>query len=345
MFDKSLSKLRSLVIHQVGNKLKDEELRLSSSDSGLDEPTMSLVWDYISSAFKTPDFYQFTHPVDLEMNNVFEIAKDVFLSPSSFVGKSAQLAKLLYDVSDHPQIKKGDLIVIYFDQLKFGEVQGEAIGVFKSEKKQGFLFTEEKNSIIDLYSYKGISPSKVDKACLIFNQDQEEGFQVLSIDNLNKGEDAKFWFDDFLKLKLRSTQFSQTSELISLTKSFIEQDLQSEVPLDREEQFGLIHKSKEYFDNEEQFDQEEYSLEVFEDAEVADRFREYVKTKDTQGLELNQGFEISAEAVKKKQSVFKSILKLDKNFHIYVHGNREMIERGVDEDGRKFYKLFYEEEN
>jgi len=38
-------------------------------------------------------------------------------------------------------------------------------------------------------------------------------------------------------------------------------------------------------------------------------------------------------------------LKLDGNFHVYIHGNKDMIERGVDDDGRKYYKLYYEEES
>jgi hypothetical protein len=29
---------------------------------------------------------------------------------------------------------------------------------------------------------------------------------------------------------------------------------------------------------------------------------------------------------------------------VYVHGDRDMIERGVDEEGRNYYKLFFEEE-
>ena len=38
------------------------------------------------------------------------------------------------------------------------------------------------------------------------------------------------------------------------------------------------------------------------------------------------------------------VIKLDKNFHFYVHGSRELIEQGVDEEGRKFYKIYYKEE-
>jgi hypothetical protein len=43
--------------------------------------------------------------------------------------------------------------------------------------------------------------------------------------------------------------------------------------------------------------------------------------------------------------MFKSVLKLDKNFHIYVHGNRQLIERGYDDEkGMNYYKVFFNNE-
>lgn len=49
-------------------------------------------------------------------------------------------------------------------------------------------------------------------------------------------------------------------------------------------------------------------------------------------------------AVKKAQKHFKSIIKLDKNFHIYVHGDRNKLEQGTDEKGN-FYKVYFEKES
>ena len=61
-------------------------------------------------------------------------------------------------------------------------------------------------------------------------------------------------------------------------------------------------------------------------------------------IQLIDSFEISTQAVNKQARIFKSVLKLDKNFHIYIHGNRELIEQGIDENGRKYYKIYYERE-
>jgi len=345
MFEKTLSSLSNVAVHFVGNKSKEEEIFLSSGLSGLDRATSNIIWHYLQSAFRSPDFYGFHHPSGLEFNSVFQVCKSLFKNPEEFSKASQNLAQLLYDVSDHPQVRSGELLVIYFENLRFGQIESPAIALFKSEKKQAFLFTEEEAGNMELYSYQGINPSKVDKAALIFNTDEEAGYQVLAVDNVNKGEEAKFWFEQFLRIQVRSTEFSQTSEIIKVTKSFIDQDLGGDEPLEKTESINLIGRSQEYFSLEEEYEPKEYSKQVFKDDAVADRFREYVKTRDLQNLNLDEGFAISEEAVKKKSRVFKSVIKLDKNFHIYVHGDRSKIEKGEDEDGRKYYKVYYEEES
>ncbi len=67
--------------------------------------------------------------------------------------------------------------------------------------------------------------------------------------------------------------------------------------------------------------------------------------RDENEMEKNPSFEISNQAVKKQARVFKSVLKLDKNFHIYIHGDKKMIQQGVETDGRKFYKIYYDDES
>ena len=59
---------------------------------------------------------------------------------------------------------------------------------------------------------------------------------------------------------------------------------------------------------------------------------------------LSDDFAINDAAVKKNARLLKSIIKLDKNFHIYVHGDRKKLQQGQDENG-KYYMLYFEEEN
>ena len=90
---------------------------------------------------------------------------------------------------------------------------------------------------------------------------------------------------------------------------------------------------------------EEFEKEVFQHPEMIESFRSFDQSyRQENEIDVADNFEISAQAVKKQARVFKSVLKLDKNFHIYIHGNKELIERGTDPDGRKFYKIYYERE-
>ena len=90
---------------------------------------------------------------------------------------------------------------------------------------------------------------------------------------------------------------------------------------------------------------EEFTNEVFAQSEVIDSFNKYKENyEQDRDLEIADSFTISESAVKKHVRAFKSVIKLDKNFHIYVHGNRNLIEQGEDEKG-KFYKVYYQEEN
>lgn len=44
----------------------------------------------------------------------------------------------------------------------------------------------------------------------------------------------------------------------------------------------------------------------------------------------------------KLKGEIRSLMKLDKNFHVYVHGDKNLLEPAADENG-KFLKLYYKE--
>ena len=106
----------------------------------------------------------------------------------------------------------------------------------------------------------------------------------------------------------------------------------------------LLNRSVQYFKANEEFSINEFSSTVFEQSEVIKSFNNYKEHYQAErDITLEDSFAISGDAVKKQARSFKSVIKLDKNFHIYVHGNRQMIEQGEDEKGR-YYKVYYNEE-
>jgi len=101
-----------------------------------------------------------------------------------------------------------------------------------------------------------------------------------------------------------------------------------------------------YFKEKESFDIDEFSNEVIANAEGIESFKNFKKNYEEEfDTTIADSFDISEAAVKKQSKAFKSIIKLDKNFHIYIHGNKELIEKGFDEDkSMNYYKVYFKEE-
>ena len=108
----------------------------------------------------------------------------------------------------------------------------------------------------------------------------------------------------------------------------------------------FLNKSVQFLKGNESFEMADFAKEVIGQPELIESFNRY-KTdfQKEREIEISDSFTISESAVKKQARSIKSIIKLDKNFQIYVHGSRELIEQGVDEEGRKFYKIYYKEES
>jgi hypothetical protein len=132
---------------------------------------------------------------------------------------------------------------------------------------------------------------------------------------------------------------------MSLTKNYVKQRLPEDFEVSGADQADYLNRSMDFFKNNERFDEAHFEREILQHDNLIESFQKYKEDfSEEQELDLNAQFSISEPAVKKQARIFKSVLKLDKNFHVYIHGNRDLIEHGVDEKGRKFYKIFYSQE-
>ena len=148
-----------------------------------------------------------------------------------------------------------------------------------------------------------------------------------------------------MNVKPVKTTFLQTNQFLGIAKQFVTKQLDEDFEVSKTDKIDFLNRSVDYFKKNETFDKQEFEEQVFGDSNVIESFRKFDQIyRQENEVELSDSFEISAQAVKKQARVFKNVLKLDKNFHIYIHGNREMIEQGIDENGRKYYKIYYEEE-
>ena len=170
------------------------------------------------------------------------------------------------------------------------------------------------------------------------------GYKVCSIDNVNKGNEANFWMKDFLNVKPREDNFYFTQNYLKLCKGFVADvyNNQNEVP--RPDQIDLLNRSINFFDDKIKFSEQEFEREIFRRPEEQEAFREYKESfQEAHEMPLASNFDISHNAVKGEKKHFKSILKLDKDFHVYIHGKRDYLEQGFDERrGMNYYKLYYQ---
>jgi len=344
-FNFTNTELVKLITHKVGNKYREEPVLVSNELTEIDEESGEYLMQYFLQDFKLPEFYGFTHSVELKMNEVYTLIKQIFENQDNFISASRSMAKLLYESSDHPKIKEGELNVAFFDNLQFGDEVTNGIGIFKSENTSPFLKMHEEKENYKINHDFGFEIKKIDKACIIFNTNSKNGYVVLIIDNLNRSNDAQYWKDDFLKLAPLNDDYYNTKEFLTITKDFVSKQLPEEFDIDNTDRIQLLNRSIDYFKNNDSFDKEQFEEQVFQEEELIESFRNYDKTIRTENnLDIMDNFDISNHAVKKQSRIFKSVLKLDKNFHVYIHGDKNLIEKGVDNNGRKYYKIYYENE-
>jgi len=335
--------LSKIIVHKVGNKINQESLILSQEELQLSEEMQELLCDFFLKAFKSEEQFHFYSDTYLVNNPVYSSVSEIFEDKDKFLWESENIAKHLYDITENPRVQNGEVFIVYFEGEESEAGKIDKIGIFKTENKEPFLNIFPKNESFAIEKDFGIGLSKIDKAALIYNNDKENGFVVSAVDN-NKNGDMYYWFEDFLKIKQREDDYFQTQETLSVYKDYITKQLPQEFEISKADQADFLNKSINFFKEKEEFKFDEFANEVLQDENVIESFTNF-KTDYEQEMQvsISEDFPINTTAVKKQQRYFKSIIKLDKNFHIYIHGDRKMIETGQDEKG-KYYRLYFEEE-
>src|SRR5690606_36135004 len=179
---------------------------------------------------------------------------------------------------------------------------------------------------------------------LIVDTEKEEGYKVLAVDQTNRQNEAVYWKDDFMQVVVRNDSFHQTGNLMQVCKAFVNEKLEEAFEMEKADKSDLLNRSAAYVKEKEVFQLDEFTEEVLGNPAAITMFRDYkANFEEMHELTIGDGFEIFGQAVKKESKIFKSILKLDKNFHVYIHGKREYIEKGFDEErGKHFYKLYFD---
>ena len=137
--------IETLSIHRVGNKSRNEAIFLSEQPFNLNDEVVPLMKEYFFRPFreKEENYFQFAHEVDLEYNDMFKLATQIFENPSSLHEISRKITSHLFEQSNHPHIKNGEVYVTHLTNVNIDNNIVDAIGIFKSELQSDFLQFEE----------------------------------------------------------------------------------------------------------------------------------------------------------------------------------------------------------
>ncbi len=336
--------LGDLIVHKLGNKVEDEGIKYSNNVLNLQGDIIEkLLLKFFISPFKSENLYHFFHETDIKLNEVFYYVSEIFENNENLIEQSRNIAKHLYEQSNHPKIRSGEFYTVILKDCVIEDEIFDAVGLFKTEKKEIFLQVKEQDENYHINYQDGININKLDKGCLIFNTEKQNGYLVSLVDNINKSKEAQYWKDDFMKIKPREDDYYHTQNYLDLCKTFVDKGVEN---IEKEEQASLRNETMKYFSEKDTFDLEEFEQEVIEQPEMVEAFKEYKENyEEEKDVQIADSFDIADDAVKKAKRKFKSVIKLDKNFHIYIHGKKEFINKGFDEEKNKnFYQLYFDEE-
>ena len=331
------ARVESFVLHRVGveNVLSDYSAALQGEEEQ----------EFLRKLFLRPfanmaGTAEFDHAVASEYNVLHGLARAIEQGEDLVAG-SVAIARHLIDVSQHHNINSGDLFVVKLTNVELSGAGYDALGIYKFDEKEVFLESQVKGRSLVMNLKRGLGNSKPNKACLVVFTEGEYTLFVID-DHVN----TEYWQKDFIGHRPKKDHVNSTHQVLDMTRTFITEQLPQQFEIAKADQIDLLNRSVQYFKSHTEFDQEHFAQEVFQEQGVVSSFKQFgERFQETHDLDIGDTFAISPQAVKQQARVFKSVLKLDKNFHIYIHGDRNRIEHGVDEQGRKFYKIYYDQEH
>ncbi len=339
------TQIESLSIHRVGNKSKAEGLFVSNDPYPLSDEITPLIKEFFFKPFreKEENYYRFDHETDLEFHTLFGIVQKVFENPSATHLLSEEIAKHLYEQSEHPHIKAGELYIAHLENVMIDNHKTDAIGIFKSELKQDFLQFRESESNLEMLLEQGINLNKLDKGCLIVNHKAEEGYKILSVDS--NRYDTKYWLENFLGVEIFEDDNFYTKKYLKFC-----QDFAKDVVLpaeDKKEEVLFMNRAVNHFAKNDAFNESTFMNEVLENPDLIPEFNHY-KTEQAPKYKIEDltDFPISNKAVSSQRKKIKNLIQLDTNIQIKLdfinpESAEKFVEKGWDEEKQMYYYLVY----
>lgn len=339
------SQIESVSLHRVGNKSKGEGIFLSADPYALDDETKGLLKEYFFKPFreKEENYYRLSHESDLEFNPLHAMVTAIFENPGSIHEHSGKIATHLFEQSNHPHIKNGEVYVAYFTNILLDNNKVDAIGIFKSELKHDFLQFEENDQNLAIKIQQGINLNKLDKGCLVFNTQKDEGYKVLSIDS--NRYDARYWLDQFLGVNALADDNFYTKNYLKFCQNFAKDVV---LPAeDKQQEVLFMNRAVNHFAKNNAFEESNFLNEVMENPDLIPEFKHYKVEKGPKySIEDVSQFDIANKAVSEARKKIRNVIQLDTNIQIrldFINPDSadRFVEKGWDEERQMYYYLVY----
>ncbi len=337
--------IASLSIHRVGNKSKNEPILLSEETYKMDDEITPLLKEFFLKPFrdKEENYYHFTNEADVEFNELYALASEVFSNPESIHEQSKKITKHLYDQSMHPHIKSGEVYIAFLENIQIDNEKVNAIGIFKSELKQDFLQFSEKVNQLEASLQQGVNLNRLDKGCLIFDFKKEEGYKILSVDS--NRYDARYWLESFLGVDAFEDENFQTKKYLKFCQNFAKDVV---LPAeDKKEEVLFMNRAVNHFAKNDAFEESLFINEVIDNPDLIPEFKHY-KTEQAPKYKIEDltSFPISNTAVTAARKKIKNVINLDTNIQIKLdfinpESAERFVEKGWDEEKQMYYYLVY----
>jgi hypothetical protein len=347
MIDFNAADVEAIAFHQVGNKHHEADSFFSDSLFEGTEEEQSLLLSYFSKPFKeVTEVYRFQHHIQLSMNELYMCAANVF-NGNDFLQESINIVKHLYDQSEHPHIKTGEVFVVKFSNLLYQNEMCDALGVFKAERKEAFFNARQQAGELQLQVDKGIHAKKLDKGCIVIDRDKDDGFHVLTVDT--NRYDSEYWKEHFLNITYQKDNNYQTKSFISMCKDFAKEVIETHEG--KKEQVNFMNQAMGYMATQEELNPKQFSNDLFADEASKEIFEDYQKQyANDNDQEWPERFEVSKSVLKEQKRKIKNQINLDTHIQIKLNFNNpesaeRFMEKGFDEErGMHYYKVYFNQE-
>ena len=213
-----LGNIAYAVVQMVGNKTNCEGVAFSSEKIDLSE-IKDILFELFDKSLKYDDLKRLDFVGGVQLNPVYNFVSSIFEDENSFIQEANNLATYLYQQSLHPSIKNGEFYVMKINDCIVDGDKVDAVGLFKSELHDTVLKVVNNSNGIQIIPENGMSLKKLDKGCVVFNKNRNDGYVLAVLDS--NTYDANYWTEAFLHAVSCKDSYHDTMNYIDFCKGFM----------------------------------------------------------------------------------------------------------------------------